>query len=110
METETVEALSDLGLLVLPVGMLVLAGLAFWRADVRRFGLDVQKSADIPPMGLAPGTVRALLAFGILAGGFAMLFYGHLIKPDGEHVTFVTTIVTAVVAFYFGSRSGEGKG
>lgn len=87
---------------------LLLTGLAFERADVARFGVEFESAGEIPPLGLARGTVRALLAMGLLAaaGGvvYVLLREGSP-EVSREILTFATAGVSSVVAFYFGART-----
>lgn len=79
-------------------------------ADVGRFTGAVASQEGIPPLGLARGSVRAFLAFGILLGLGMYIYYvtthaetTKAFKP--EIFTALGSIMSAVIGFYFGSRS-----
>jgi hypothetical protein len=75
-------------------------------ADVGRFTGAVASQEGIPPLGLARGSVRAFLAFGILLGFGLYIYYATTCgKFQIEIFTALSSIISAVVGFYFGSRS-----
>ena len=85
-------------------------------ADVRRFKNSLSALAEIPPLGLASGSVRALLAFGLLVGFGYCVYHGVVSKTNNtkfnEIFTAVSSLMSAVVGFYFGAKTAlaGGKG
>src|SRR5262249_56849031 len=70
-----VELIRDKSALVLFLPLSVLLVLLLLKnADVRRFGETSASPEGIPPLGLARGSVRALLALGLLTG-FGLYIY-----------------------------------
>jgi len=53
------------------------------------------------PLGLPKGSVRALLAMGIVGGGAFMLYRGILTFEQ------YVTMTTMVLAFYFSNRNAD---
>ncbi len=76
-------------------------------ADVSRFKDTFSQDEAVPPLGLAKGSIRAILAFGILLG-FGLYIYCVIsrkdVKLDEQIFTALLTILSAVTGFYFGSR------
>jgi hypothetical protein len=65
------------------------------------------------PLGLPDGSLRAMLAFTLVAFLGFYIYAGVLIAPSNPNFKppdFLTGIVATVIGFYFGSRSGEGTG
>ncbi len=76
-------------------------------ADLARFKDKLESLEDIPALGLAKGSVRAFLAFGFLIG-FGLFIYYTLSSEDTSNMAIFTalcTIISAVVGFYFGSKT-----
>jgi len=75
-------------------------------ADMARFRVAISQQ-EIPPLGIAKGSVRAILAFTILVG-FGLYIYnvatGSIALSD-KIFTALISILSAVVGFYFGTRS-----
>lgn len=91
--------------LVLGVGTLIFIVILRY-ADVGRFKEAAPSQEGIPPLGLARGSVRAFLAFGILVGFGLYIYYGTTsCKFETEIFTALSSIISAVVGFYFGSRA-----
>ncbi|ETX00599.1 MAG: hypothetical protein ETSY1_10620 [Candidatus Entotheonella factor] len=78
-------------------------------ADIDRFKDIHGTKNEIPPLGLARGSVRAILAFGFLLGMGAYIYATLTIKGsfDPQVFTAISSIISAVVGFYFGSRSSS---
>ena len=75
-------------------------------ADAGRFRGAVSSQEGAPPLGLARGSVRAILAFGLLAGFGLYIYYATITNVFKEQIfTALSSIISAVVGFYFGSRS-----
>jgi len=75
-------------------------------ADVGRFKETISSPEGVPPLGLARGTVRAFLAFGILGGFGLYIYYATITKQfEIEIFTALSSVLSAVVGFYFGSRA-----
>jgi hypothetical protein len=76
-------------------------------ADISRFGEKIQSYGDVPALGLAKGSVRALLSFGFLVGLGLFIYYSLAIKgkPNMQIFTALISIISAVVGFYFGSKA-----
>jgi hypothetical protein len=76
-------------------------------ADVGRFKGAVASQDGVPPLGLAKGSVRAFLAFGFLLGLGLYIYYAtaHEDKFKPEIFTALSSIIAAVVGFYFGSKA-----
>jgi hypothetical protein len=92
-------------LIILGLGTLILV-VFLKNADVRRFKDVIQSCEDIPPLGLAKGSVRSLLAFGFLAGLGLYIYYAT--KPDdfkAQIFTALSSIISAIAGFYFGSKA-----
>jgi hypothetical protein len=63
------------------------------------------------PLGLPEGSLRAVLAFMLVAFLGLYVYAGVLIVPtEYKAPEFLLGIVATVIGFYFGSRSGEGTG
>lgn len=91
--------------LLIAFGALILIVLLRY-ADVGRFKGAISSPEGVPPLGLARGSVRAFLAFGILLGfGLYVYFATKHDKFQVEIFTAVSSIISAVVGFYFGSRA-----
>ena len=88
------------------LGTLVLIAI-LKNADVGRFKDVIQSYEDIPPLGLAKGSVRALLALGFFIGLGLYLYYSSKITNyyNEKVFTALSAIISAVVGFYFGSRT-----
>lgn len=92
-------------ILLIAFGALILIVLLRY-GDVGRFRETISSPEGVPPLGLARGSVRAFLAFGILLGfGLYIYFATKHDKFQIEIFTALSSIISAVVGFYFGSRS-----
>ena len=93
--------------LLILVGMGSLVFIVFIKyADVKRFKGTVQSYEDIPPLGLARGSVRSLLALSFVAGLGLYIYYATKIqKFEPEIFTALSSIISAIVGFYFGSKT-----
>ncbi len=93
--------------LLLAFGALIVLVLLRY-ADMGRFKETIPGQEGVPPLGLARGSVRAFLAFGILVG-FGLYIYYAITTTKGnfkpEIFTALSSIISAVVGFYFGSRA-----
>lgn len=89
------------------VGLGILVLVVFLKyADMGRFKEVIQSQDDIPPLGLAKGSVRSLLAFGFLLGLGLYIYYAT--KPNDfktEIFTALSSIISAIAGFYFGSKA-----
>ena len=75
-------------------------------ADVGRFKEVIQSHEDIPPLGLAKGSVRALLALGFFIGLGLYTYYAMKVKKFEPGVfTALSSLVSAVAGFYFGAKT-----
>jgi len=94
-------------ILLLAFGALIVLVLLRY-ADMGRFKETIPGQEGVPPLGLARGSVRAFLAFGILVG-FGLYIYYAVTPAKGnfkpEIFTALSSIISAVVGFYFGSRA-----
>jgi len=91
--------------LLLAFGTLILIVLLRY-ADVGRFKEVIPSQEGVPPLGLARGSVRAFLAFGLLAGFGLYIYYATTSGQfKTEIFTALSSVISAVVGFYFGSRS-----
>ena len=81
-------------------------------ADAGRFKGAQPSQEDIPPLGLAKGSVRAILAFSLIAGFGLYIYYATVIKGNVNDKIFaaLSSIISAVVGFYFGARSNPPAG
>lgn len=100
-----------------PSRLIILAGLSVLvlvvllkYADIARFGEKIQSYEDVPALGLAKGSVRALLSFGFLIGLGLFIYYSLVVKgePNMQIFTALISIISAVVGFYFGSKTVTG--
>jgi len=77
-------------------------------ADVKRFKKVISPNWEVPPLGLARGSVRGMIAFGLILG-FGMYLYSARrgTKHDMDDKVFgaLVSIISAVIGFYFGTRS-----
>jgi len=100
---------ADKFIMLMAFGTLIL--MVFLRyADVSRFKETIPSDEAVPPLGIARGSVRAILALSILLG-FGMYIYYVTTTPKSElHPSFdkiftaLLSILSAVTGFYFGSR------
>jgi len=76
-------------------------------ADIARFRNGFSQPGAVPPLGLARGSVRALLAFTILVSFGLYIFFviRKTIAFEDKVFTALIAIVSSVVGFYFGTRS-----
>lgn len=76
-------------------------------ADAGRFSAPQSSQVGAPPLGLAKGSVRAIMAFALIAGFGLYIYYATIIggEPDEKVFTALSSIISAVVGFYFGSRT-----
>ena len=101
------------GLIATQSKLLILVGLGslllivfIKNADVKRFKGTVQSYEDIPPLGLARGSVRSLLAFSFVVGLGLYIYYATKIGQFKTEVfTALSSIISAIVGFYFGSKT-----
>ncbi len=91
---------------IVGLGTLVLIAI-LKRADVGRFKEVIQSYDDIPPLGLAKGSVRALLALGFFIGlGLYLYYTSKMPKFYKEGVfTALSSLVSVVAGFYFGAKT-----
>jgi len=91
--------------IILGLGTLILIVL-LKNADVGRFKEVIQSYGDIPPLGLAKGSIRALLALGFfIALGLYTYYATKIGKFMPEIFTALSSLVSAVAGFYFGAKT-----
>jgi hypothetical protein len=76
-------------------------------ADVGRFKDVIKSYEDIPPLGLAKGSIRALLALGFFMGLGLYLYYSSKIQNYYKEGVFtaLSSLVSVVAGFYFGAKT-----
>ncbi len=94
-------------IMLMAFGTLILMVLLKY-ADVSRFKETIPSDEAVPPLGIAKGSVRAILALSILLG-FGMYIYFITVNkydhPNFDKIfTALLSILSAVTGFYFGSR------
>ena len=97
----------DQSKLFILVGMGTLILVVFLKyADVGRFKEVIQSYEDIPPLGLAQGSIRALLALGFFIGLGLYTYYAMKVEKFVPGVfTALSSLVSAVAGFYFGAKT-----
>jgi hypothetical protein len=97
--------------LIMLMGFGTLILMVFLRyADVSRFKETIPTDEAVPPLGIARGSVRAILALSILLGFGMYIYYatkaGNAINQASfdKIFTALLSILSAVTGFYFGSR------
>lgn len=85
-------------------GVLALSGYAIYRAV--RYSRTTYNS----PLGLPDGSLRAMLAYTLVAFLGFYLLAGILSVSDFKPPEFLLGIVATVIGFYFGSRSADERG
>ena len=84
-------------------------------ADIARFNSKSLEgptsSQNIPPLGLAVGSVRAILALIVLGLWGLLFFFGSSFITDSSlldrGITAVGSVAITIVGFYFGSRVSQ---
>jgi hypothetical protein len=89
------------------VGLGTLVLIVFLKyADVRRFKELTQSCSDIPPLGLARGSVRSILALGFFIGLGLYTYYTIKTNTFKDQIfTSLSSLVSAVAGFYFGAKT-----
>jgi hypothetical protein len=85
-------------------GVLGLSGYAIYRAV--RYSRTTYNS----PLGLPDGSLRAMLAYTLVAFLGFYILAGILTVSDFKPPDFLLGIVATVIGFYFGSRTGDERG
>ncbi len=103
------EVFGLLGILIL-IGILELADITHFFAPTPQ---PLTQSQQLPPLGLAVGSVRAILALILLGLWVLLLIRGSSFITDANlldrAVTTVGALVLTVIGFYFGSRTAQEK-
>ena len=96
------------------LGILILIGI-FEMADITRYfappAQALRETSPLPPLGLAEGSVRAMLTLLILGLWTLLLFLGSRFIADAnildKALTSVGALVLTIIGFYFGSRTSQ---
>ncbi len=76
-------------------------------ADIGRFKKQIPSNFTIPPLGIARGSVRAMLAFALILG-FGIFIYFAKVQSDAiDDKVFgaLVSMLSAVIGFYFGAAN-----
>jgi hypothetical protein len=90
---------------------LIFGAVVLWFASTIVRAIRFSRSTFNSPLGLPEGSLRAMLAFMLVAFLGFYVYAGVLsMSPDFKPPDFLLGIVATVIGFYFGSRTGEDKG